>query len=75
MHAFTAAPPRIQLNPTRQVVRPGDDAFIHCTATGDEPIDIQWSALGRDLPHTVTVSQGLLRVMQHKYYVRLRCYK
>jgi len=61
---FTAAPPRIQLNPTRQVVRPGDDAFIHCTATGDEPIDIQWSALGRDLPHTVTVSQGLLRVMQ-----------
>jgi hypothetical protein len=61
---FASAPPRIQLNPTRQVVRPGDNAFIHCTATGDLPIDIQWTALGRDLPHTVTVTQGMLRVMQ-----------
>ncbi|PNF14537.1 hypothetical protein B7P43_G15031, partial [Cryptotermes secundus] len=55
------APPRIQLNPTRQVVRPGDDAFIHCTASGDQPINIQWSALGRDLPPSVSISQGLLR--------------
>ncbi|XP_021927336.1 basement membrane-specific heparan sulfate proteoglycan core protein isoform X6 [Zootermopsis nevadensis] len=55
------APPRIQLNPTRQVVRPGDDAFIHCTASGDQPIDIQWSALGRNLPRSVTISQGVLR--------------
>ncbi|XP_069692113.1 basement membrane-specific heparan sulfate proteoglycan core protein isoform X26 [Periplaneta americana] len=55
------APPRIQLNPTRQVVRPGDDAYITCTATGDQPIEIQWSAMGRDLPRSVTASQGLLQ--------------
>ncbi|KAJ9584666.1 hypothetical protein L9F63_020991, partial [Diploptera punctata] len=46
------APLRIQLNPTRQVVRPGDDALISCTATGEPPIDIYWSAVGRDLPRS-----------------------
>jgi hypothetical protein len=55
---FTLAPPRIQLNPTRQVVRPGDDAFIQSTASGDQPIDIQWSALGRDLLCSVTIHKA-----------------
>nr|CAD7195790.1 unnamed protein product [Timema douglasi] len=55
------APPRIQLNPTRQVVRPGDNAYITCSATGDQPIDIVWTAEGRALPPSVSINQGLLQ--------------
>lgn len=56
-------PPRITLNPTRQVVRRGDNAQIACTAEGDQPITITWSKLSsRSLPPTVQINSGLLRV-------------
>jgi len=56
-------PPRIVLNPTRQVVKRGDNAQIMCTADGDQPISITWSKLSsRSLPPTVQTSGGFLRV-------------
>ncbi|XP_050052982.1 basement membrane-specific heparan sulfate proteoglycan core protein-like isoform X1 [Aphis gossypii] len=55
-------PPRIVLNPTRQVVKRGDNAQIICTADGDQPITITWSKLSsRSLPPTVQTSGGYLR--------------
>ena len=36
-------PPRIELNPQFQVVRPGDDATISCSASGEQPIEIAWA--------------------------------
>ena len=51
-------PPRITLDPPFQVVRPGEDATILCTATGDAPIQIQWAKLGQPyLPRSV-ISRG-----------------
>ena len=37
---FFSAPPRITLDPQFQMVRPGDDASIYCSASGDSPIRI-----------------------------------
>ncbi|XP_025416415.1 basement membrane-specific heparan sulfate proteoglycan core protein isoform X4 [Sipha flava] len=55
-------PPRITLNPTRQVVRRGDNAQITCTADGDQPITITWSKITtRSLSPTVQINGGLLR--------------
>ncbi|XP_029344965.1 basement membrane-specific heparan sulfate proteoglycan core protein isoform X9 [Acyrthosiphon pisum] len=55
-------PPRIALNPTRQVVKRGDNAQIMCTADGDQPITITWSKLSsRSLPPTVQTNGGFLR--------------
>ncbi|XP_060879809.1 basement membrane-specific heparan sulfate proteoglycan core protein isoform X8 [Metopolophium dirhodum] len=55
-------PPRISLNPTRQVVKRGDNAQIMCTADGDQPITITWSKLSsRSLPPTVQTNGGFLR--------------
>lgn len=60
MFPFISAPPYITLSPPRQVVRPGDNAFIHCSATGDQPITIEWSAIGRTMPVTSYVRDGYL---------------
>uniref|UniRef100_A0A1B6EDX6 Basement membrane-specific heparan sulfate proteoglycan core protein n=1 Tax=Clastoptera arizonana TaxID=38151 RepID=A0A1B6EDX6_9HEMI len=49
---------KIKLEPTRQVVKPGDNAQILCTATGEEPIEITWLAIGRDLPNSVVTRGG-----------------
>ncbi|KAK6617380.1 hypothetical protein RUM43_014389 [Polyplax serrata] len=54
------APPRITLQPIRQVVRLGDNAYTTCAATGDEPITIEWSAVNRRLPESAYVSGGVL---------------
>ncbi|XP_034945971.1 basement membrane-specific heparan sulfate proteoglycan core protein isoform X4 [Chelonus insularis] len=60
-HLEIISPPRIDLNPNRQVVAPGESPSIICTATGDQPLKIEWVALGRSLPHTVSHHQGVLR--------------
>ena len=55
------APPRITLDPQFQVVRPGDDAIITCTAVGDQPIQIQWAKQGQPyLPRSVFHRAGQL---------------
>lgn len=53
---------QIRLEPTRQVVKPGDNAEITCTATGEEPIEITWMAVGRELPTSVTIRGGHIHV-------------
>lgn len=60
MIILIAAPPHITLEPTQQVVRPGVDAFITCSATGDEPISIEWSAVDRRLPPSSYYHDGVL---------------
>lgn len=55
------APPRISLNPMRQVVRPGDDAYTVCSAEGDQPITIEWSGINREIPSSASVNGGLLQ--------------
>ena len=58
---FFAAPPRIVLDPPYQIVRQGDSARIICTATGDQPIQIQWAKQGQPyLPRSVTARGGQL---------------
>ncbi|XP_072390118.1 basement membrane-specific heparan sulfate proteoglycan core protein isoform X27 [Diabrotica undecimpunctata] len=54
-------PPRITLIPPRQVVHPGEHAYINCSATGDQPIEISWSPLGRDMPRSVYTRDGYIR--------------
>jgi len=63
MNLFIPEPPRITLNPSRQVVKRGDNTQVICTAEGDQPISITWSKLSnRSLPRNVQTSGGLLRV-------------
>lgn len=49
------------LNPIRQTVSQGDNAYIQCTATGDEPIDIYWLPVNRSLPDSVYTNKGDIR--------------
>ncbi|XP_070527632.1 basement membrane-specific heparan sulfate proteoglycan core protein isoform X2 [Cardiocondyla obscurior] len=60
-HLEIISPPRIELNPTRQTVGPGENPSIICSATGDEPLHIEWEAIGRPLPHSVSHSGGTLQ--------------
>ncbi|XP_072758581.1 basement membrane-specific heparan sulfate proteoglycan core protein isoform X10 [Anoplolepis gracilipes] len=60
-HLEIISPPRIELNPTRQTVGPGENPSIICTATGDEPLHIEWEAIGRPLPYSVSHSRGILQ--------------
>uniref|UniRef100_T1IKD2 Basement membrane-specific heparan sulfate proteoglycan core protein n=1 Tax=Strigamia maritima TaxID=126957 RepID=T1IKD2_STRMM len=55
------APPRLTLNPTRQTTRPGDSAYIRCTADGDDPINIEWSRVGGSFGPNTFASHGLLQ--------------
>lgn len=60
MICFTA-PPRITLEPSRQIVRPGDNAFVVCDATGEQPITITWSAINRPMPQSAIHQDGKLQ--------------
>ncbi|CAG7838540.1 unnamed protein product [Allacma fusca] len=52
-----SAPPRIVLQPPRQVVRRGDVVHIECLASGDQPITISWSKVDRQpFPPSVIVN-------------------
>ncbi|XP_076631096.1 terribly reduced optic lobes isoform X1 [Colletes latitarsis] len=55
------SPPRIVLNPPRQTVGLGENPSIVCSATGDEPITIEWAAIGRSLPHGVPHNSSVLQ--------------
>ncbi|KFM78257.1 Basement membrane-specific heparan sulfate proteoglycan core protein, partial [Stegodyphus mimosarum] len=52
------APPRIQVNPPRQTSRIGDIIRMRCTATGDQPISIDWSRIGGYLAPNMVQSGG-----------------
>ncbi|XP_040361206.1 basement membrane-specific heparan sulfate proteoglycan core protein isoform X5 [Ixodes scapularis] len=54
------APPRIQLNPTQQNVRPGHRVFIRCSADGEPPISYHWSRVGGQLPPNTVQTDGVL---------------
>ncbi|XP_029051246.2 basement membrane-specific heparan sulfate proteoglycan core protein isoform X2 [Osmia bicornis bicornis] len=60
-HLEVLSPPRIVLNPPRQTVRAGENPSIDCSTTGDEPMTIQWAAIGRNLPSSVTQDRGVLQ--------------
>ncbi|XP_076684002.1 terribly reduced optic lobes isoform X2 [Andrena cerasifolii] len=59
-HLEVLSPPRIVLTPPRQTVGPGENPSIICSATGDEPMIIEWAAIGRNLPHSVSHDRGVL---------------
>ncbi|XP_065291471.1 basement membrane-specific heparan sulfate proteoglycan core protein isoform X26 [Dermacentor albipictus] len=54
------APPRIQLNPTQQTVRPGHHVRIQCSAIGEPPITYHWSRQGGQLPPSTVQRDGIL---------------
>ncbi|XP_043520195.1 basement membrane-specific heparan sulfate proteoglycan core protein isoform X7 [Frieseomelitta varia] len=60
-HVEVLSPPRIVLVPPRQIVLSGENPSIECRTTGDEPMTIEWDAIGRSLPHSVTHHRGLLQ--------------
>lgn len=60
-HLEVISLPRIELNPSTQTVAPGESPSIVCTATGDQPLRIQWASIGRQLPSSVTDDNGVLR--------------
>ncbi|XP_048508165.1 basement membrane-specific heparan sulfate proteoglycan core protein isoform X9 [Athalia rosae] len=60
-HLEITSPPRIELDPAHQTVRPGDSPAIVCSVTGEQPIEIQWDAIDRPLPYTVTQYRGRLQ--------------
>ncbi|XP_076397846.1 terribly reduced optic lobes isoform X10 [Megachile rotundata] len=60
-HLDVLSPPRIVLNPPRQTVRSGENPSIVCSTTGDEPMSIEWAAIGHNLPPTVTRDRGILQ--------------
>lgn len=53
--------PHITLTPKRQVVRPGQDAYILCQATGTQPISVSWSPISRNFPASAYSNGGELR--------------
>ncbi|CAL7942482.1 unnamed protein product [Xylocopa violacea] len=60
-HLDVLSPPRIELIPPRQTVRAGENPSIVCSTTGDQPMSIQWAAIGRTLPYSVTHDNGILQ--------------
>ena len=65
----STAPPRIRLEPQRQVVRPGDQVDIRCEASSDQPITINWIKLdGVHPPAAVLVNNGQLQVRNRSEY-------
>ena len=49
-------------------MRPGDDASITCTASGDEPIQISWAKKGQPyLPRSVYARNGRLDFRRISY--------
>ncbi|KAL1421369.1 hypothetical protein MTO96_000452 [Rhipicephalus appendiculatus] len=54
------APPRIQLNPTQQTVRPGHHVYIQCSAIGEPPITYHWTRQGGQLPPSTVQRDGRL---------------
>ena len=56
------------MNPQRQVVRPGDSVYIMCSASGDQPITINWSKMNGTLPPAVLVNNGQLQVNINIYF-------
>ncbi|KAK4879912.1 hypothetical protein RN001_008058 [Aquatica leii] len=60
-HLIVVSPPRITLNPPKQIVRPGDNAYIECAASGEQPITITWSPIGRVMPPSAYAQDGHLR--------------
>ncbi|XP_031342212.1 basement membrane-specific heparan sulfate proteoglycan core protein isoform X8 [Photinus pyralis] len=60
-HLVVVSPPRITLHPPKQVVRPGDNAHIECAATGQQPISITWTPVGREMPASGSAEGGNLR--------------
>ncbi|CAH1394861.1 unnamed protein product, partial [Nezara viridula] len=58
-YLYVKSLPEITLEPQRQVVRPGDDATIVCSARGEQPIEITWRADHTLSPH-VYIRGGLL---------------
>eukprot|EP00094_Tigriopus_californicus_P007839 TCALIF_07549-PA protein Name:"Similar to HSPG2 Basement membrane-specific heparan sulfate proteoglycan core protein (Homo sapiens)" AED:0.37 eAED:0.38 QI:0/0.3/0.22/0.87/0.7/0.67/31/0/1988 len=58
--SFLIAPPRIILDPAKQVVNLGEDARIACVATGDQPIEIKWTKQNGRLPQSVMVQGGIM---------------
>lgn len=42
-------------------MRPGDNARIECSATGEQPITITWHPVNRTMPSTVYYSGGILQ--------------
>lgn len=61
LYNILSAPPRIVLIPPRQTVRSGESPSIECRTNGDEPMTIEWNAIGRSLPYSVTHNRGLLQ--------------
>ncbi|XP_076269824.1 terribly reduced optic lobes isoform X47 [Rhynchophorus ferrugineus] len=55
------APPRITLNPRVQTVAVGDNAYIQCQATGEQPITIQWHSASGEMPPSVYTHDGYIR--------------
>ncbi|KAK3867232.1 hypothetical protein Pcinc_027289 [Petrolisthes cinctipes] len=51
-------PPRLSLDPARQIVRPNDRVQIRCTATGPQPITITWSKETGYMPPSVIINGG-----------------
>ncbi|KAF5283747.1 hypothetical protein FQR65_LT02641 [Abscondita terminalis] len=60
-HLVVVSPPRITLNPPKQIVRPGDNAYIECAATGEQPITITWTPINRNMPLSAHAQDGHLR--------------
>ncbi|XP_072392571.1 basement membrane-specific heparan sulfate proteoglycan core protein-like isoform X1 [Diabrotica undecimpunctata] len=53
-------PPKITLTSRKLVAHPGEYHFINCSTTGDQPINISWSSLGRDMPNSVYIKDGYI---------------
>lgn len=50
------APPKIQINPQLQTVRPGDTAIIDCVAhDSSHSVTVSWSRIGADVPTGVSI--------------------
>lgn len=50
------------MQPIRQTARPGDTVTIDCIASGDQPIAIDWSKIGANLPTNVYSHGGRLLI-------------
>lgn len=49
------------LRPQKQTVHPGDNAFIECIASGEQPITVNWSPVNRAFPTSVETRDGYIR--------------
>jgi dystroglycan 1 len=61
--SFAYGRPVATISPNSQTLRPGDQLALQCTATGTQPVSIEWFKVDGTLSASTYVDRGLLEIV------------